>query len=210
MAGAAFDHLVLAAATLAEGVAHAETALGIPLPGGGAHPLMGTHNRLLKLGEASFLEVIAPDPQASPPDRPRWFGLDHPPARPRLLHWVIRLPGLAQLRADLPQALGPVIEGRRGDLRWLITVPDDGSLPHDGAFPTVIDWCAKHDADLPPRRMAGAGLELSRLDIRHPRASALAAQLAPYLADPRIHFIDADTVSLQARISGPDGIRTLS
>jgi hypothetical protein len=37
---------------------------------------MGTHNRLLKLGEGFYLELIAIDPQAPPPGRPRWFGLD--------------------------------------------------------------------------------------------------------------------------------------
>jgi len=32
----------------------------------GAHPLMGTHNRLLALGDL-YLEVIAVDPAAQPP-----------------------------------------------------------------------------------------------------------------------------------------------
>jgi Glyoxalase-like domain len=58
------DHITVAADTLAAGVAHAEAALGVTIPFGGAHPLMGTHNHLLRLGETLFLEVIAPDPNA--------------------------------------------------------------------------------------------------------------------------------------------------
>jgi TusA-related sulfurtransferase len=38
---------------------------------------MGTHNCLMQLGEAMFLEIIATDPAASP-QRRRWFALDDP------------------------------------------------------------------------------------------------------------------------------------
>ena len=71
------------------------------MPAGGAHPLMGTHNHLLRLGETLFLEVIAPDPAAGPSLRPRWFALDDPRVRaeltasPRLTTWW---PQLATLR----------------------------------------------------------------------------------------------------------------
>jgi len=50
-----------------------EAALGVTIPFGGVHPLMGTHNHLLRLGAALFLEIIAPDPAAGPLPRPRWF-----------------------------------------------------------------------------------------------------------------------------------------
>ncbi|WP_010140290.1 VOC family protein, partial [Oceanicola sp. S124] len=112
---AKLDHIVVAAADLGAGVAWVEERLGQPLPSaGGKHPLMGTHNRLMRLGEASFLEVIAPDPDAEAPAHPRWFGLDHPPATPRLAHWLVRWPGLA--RQAIPAVSGPAIRQRRGDL----------------------------------------------------------------------------------------------
>ena len=59
---AAFDHLVVAAATLEQGEKHIEALLGVRPQRGGKHVAMGTHNSLLKLGSKSFLEVIAVDP----------------------------------------------------------------------------------------------------------------------------------------------------
>ena len=78
-----FDHLTVAALTLEQGVAHIERALGVVIPAGGAHPLMGTHNHLMRLGEGAFLELIAPDPAVTP-QRVRWFGLDDPAMRKSL------------------------------------------------------------------------------------------------------------------------------
>ena len=61
------DHIAVAAESLAEGAAHVEAALGVPLSDVGVHDLMGTHNRLLSLGPGLYLEVIAIDPEARPP-----------------------------------------------------------------------------------------------------------------------------------------------
>ncbi|MEO7742546.1 MAG: VOC family protein [Usitatibacter sp.] len=44
------DHLVIAAATLEEGVRYVEAQLGVTMGPGGKHATMGTHNRLLSLG----------------------------------------------------------------------------------------------------------------------------------------------------------------
>jgi len=108
---AQLDHLVVAAATLDEGVAWCEATLGVTPGPGGRHALMGTHNRLLKLDSAAFphsyLEIIAIDPAAPPPGRPRWFGLDDPALRaavqvsPRLHHVVLRTPDIEALRQGL-------------------------------------------------------------------------------------------------------------
>ena len=97
------DHLVLMAATLDEGVQWCEAALGITPGPGGQHALMGTHNRLFSLASRrypqAYFEIIAVDPQASAPARPRWFDMDDPMLRktvarsgPRLTHFVARCP----------------------------------------------------------------------------------------------------------------------
>lgn len=202
---AKLDHIVVAAADLDAGVAWVEERLGQALPAaGGKHPLMGTHNRLMRLGEASFLEVIAPDPDAPRPAHPRWFGLDNPPATPRLAHWLVRWPGLAAL----PSVNGPAIRQRRGDLSWLITVPEDGALPHGGAFPSFLDW-EMDEASIPPRTMPSKGFELTALRLSHPDAPQLARDLAPILQDPRVSWHAAEEVALSATLTGPEGAITL-
>ena len=126
---ARLDHLVVAARTLEEGAAWLEGRLGVGLHPGGEHPAFGTHNRLLSLGE-SYLEVIAVNPDAPAPPRPRWFGLDTPQMRerlahgPALIHWVAAVPGLP----DHPDVLAL----SRGENRWRLTVPASGELPGGG------------------------------------------------------------------------------
>jgi len=60
---AAPDHLILAARDLDSGAAWLEDRLGVALAAGGRHERMGTHNRLLSLGQGFYLELIAIDPQ---------------------------------------------------------------------------------------------------------------------------------------------------
>src|SRR2546426_3636748 len=119
------DHLTVAALTLEEGVAHVQRALGAVVPPGGTHPLMGTHNHLMQLGNSVFLEVIAPDPMAAS-QRPRWFGLDDPKMRdrlkvsPRLISWVVRVPNLDHGLAAVGEKSGEPVRVTRGPLSWLI------------------------------------------------------------------------------------------
>ena len=74
------DHLVVAAHSLEQGADWCQRVLGVASRPGGKHGAMGTHNRLLALSSAayprSYLEIIAIDPDAPAPSRPRWFGLD--------------------------------------------------------------------------------------------------------------------------------------
>ena len=70
------DHLTVIAPTLAEGVAHVRDCLDIDVPFGQRHGYMGTYNHLLQLGDTTYLEIVALDPEGTPPGRARWFGLD--------------------------------------------------------------------------------------------------------------------------------------
>ncbi|EKV31814.1 Riboflavin-specific deaminase [Caenispirillum salinarum AK4] len=164
------DHIAIGAASLDDGVAWLEDRLGVPLSGGGAHPRMGTHNRLLKLGQRLYLEVIAIDPDAPAPDRPRWFGLDDPAVqarlaeRPRLLAWIARTNDIGATLAQGPEGLGEVQPMSRGDLEWRITVRPDGAPPAGGALPLLIQWPQdRHPADGLPE----SGCRLERLTLRH-------------------------------------------
>lgn len=206
------DHVAFAGRSLAQAVTDAEAALGVAIPVGGAHPLMATHNHLLAVGErgspkSCFLEIIAPDAAVPSPGRPRWFGLDRPPDPPRLVTWVVRTSDLDAALSCVAGARGPAIEVSRGSLSWRIGVPDDGSMPFDGAFPTVIAWPV---GVVPSDAMPQVDCRLTRLEIAHPRADEIAASLAPWLEDPRLVFVTAPRFRLAATFDTPAGSRTLA
>jgi hypothetical protein len=181
MFSAALDHLVVAAATLEEGEDYIETRLGARPLRGGRHVAMGTHNSLLKLGEKTYLEVIAIDPDAVAPGPARWFGLDTAALRakvqgaPRLIHWVARTDDIVAARRACPVDCGEVHAMARGAFEWRITIPADGHLPGGGVLPTLIQWAdERHPADALP----DAGVRLVALAGAHPEPGAIRSALA--------------------------------
>lgn len=178
---AALDHLVVAAATLEEGEDYVESRLGARPLRGGKHVAMGTHNSLLKLGEKTYLEVIAIDPAGVAPGRPRWFGLDTAALRaavqgaPRLIHWVARTEDIFAARRACPVDCGEVLAMARGAFEWRITIPADGQLPGGGVLPTLIQW---GDERHPTDAMPDAGIRLVALAGAHPEPDAIRSALA--------------------------------
>jgi len=205
-AAAAIDHITVTAPTLQAGAAFVERALGVAMRPGGAHPRMGTHNLLLRLGDALFLEVIAIDPAAAAPARPRWFALDERSTEPRLSNWVARVDGIRARAGALPEALGDVEPMTRGALDWLITIPRDGSLPLGGAAPALIEWNA---AEHPAARMPASGCTLAAFELHHPEPARLAGLLAALALDDARLRIVAGAPRLLAQIDTPHGRRTL-
>lgn len=138
------DHMAIIAPSLEVGVEYVRQTLGVNPQAGGEHPRMGTHNCLLKLGEKFYLEVIAINPNAPQPNRPRWFQLDEPdPSQPiRLATWIARTDDIVAASTASPISLGEVEPMSRGQMNWLITIPADGSLPLHGIAPTLIQWTA--------------------------------------------------------------------
>lgn len=209
---AALDHLTVAALTLEQGVEHVRQCLGVVVPAGGKHPLMGTHNCLMRLGEAVFLEIIAPDPAATP-ERARWFALDDPGMRarlnrsPRLISWVVRVPDLKAALGGIDRSAGEAVPLTRGELSWLISVPHDGSMPFDGAFPTLIEW---PPGPHPASDMADLGCRLEHLAIGHPDSAGLTAALGPLFGDDCVTITSSPSARLRATIRTPDGGRELT
>jgi len=205
------DHLVVAAGSLEEGAEYVGDLLGVALSPGGKHPQMGTHNRLLRLGARRYLEVLALDPEAPPPQHPRWFGLEEPwvqarlRERPCLLHWVARTEDIHASVAASPVALGEVREAYRGHLHWQISLPADGKLREGGLVPSLIQWGAAHPTDsLPP-----SGCELLELVGFHPHPEAVRAVLVGLGAEPELSLEPGPEPRLEARIRTPSGIRVL-
>ncbi|MGC3984610.1 MAG: VOC family protein [Pseudorhodoferax sp.] len=204
------DHLAIAAPTLQAGSDTVFAQLGVRPQAGGRHARMGTHNLLLRLGEALYLEVIAVDPQAPAPARPRWFGLDAlaPGAAPRLACWVARTDDIVGAAAAGP--LGEVLPMSRGTLDWRITVPADGSLPLGGAAPALIQW------DTPAHPAAGlpdAGCTLVALELQHPEPARVQAVLDRlHLAEPGVALSlrAAAVPGLAAQVRTPQGLCRLA
>ncbi|MGZ5118697.1 MAG: VOC family protein [Burkholderiales bacterium] len=199
------------AATLDAGAEYVRAALGVELEPGGTHERMGTHNRLLKLGNALNLELIAIDPSAAPPSRARWFGLDRiaPDDIARLVTWAVRTRDIDASVARAGVALGSVETMTRGMLNWRLTVPADGSLPLDGVMPSLIQWdVEQHPAD----RLRDSGCSVVRLEARHILADRIEQALhAIGFAGPVIVMRPPprEPPSLTAVISTPTGQRTL-
>ena len=169
------DHLVLGAATLAQGIEHVAELTGIAPHVGGKHVAMGTHNALVRLGQRFYLEIIAIDPDGSKPARPRWFDLDDPAMqaqlaeRPRLIHWAARTHDLDAALAATPIPLGTPHPMARGDFRWRITIPDNGVRPAGGVLPTLLQWEGRHPAD----NLPASGATLAQFAASHPTPDAM-------------------------------------
>jgi len=186
------DHLVVVAADLAQGAAWCERVLGVAPGGGGRHPLMGTHNRLLRVAAEpayprAYLEVIAVDPDASPPARARWFGMDDPALQaavavePRLVAWACGTAMLDMHRWGLVAAglapgepVGASRETPHGRLQWRIALRDDGQPGCGGALPALIEW---QGSAHPSGMLPASGVRLHGLALRGlpPQAAAVLA-----------------------------------
>ena len=219
------DHLVVAAASLAEGVAWCEKTLGVTPGAGGEHPLMGTHNRLINVSSAdypaSYLEIIAIHsgaPCARPARARRWFDLENPVLQntlrasgPQLIHFVARTTQAAagvQALALLGLDRGPLLPASRmtpeGLLAWQISVRDDGQRLLNGTLPTLIQWEGMH----PTWNMAASGVTLQSLQACHPQAGLLsAAYQAIGLAGVGV---SQGTARLVATLQTPCGLLTLA
>jgi hypothetical protein len=172
---------------------------------GGEHARMGTHNFLLKLGEKLYLEVIAPNPTAPPPGRPRWFQLDEPDSirSPRLATWAARCD---DIHAVAPPSLGKIETMERGSFQWLITVPDDGRLPLQGLAPTLIQWRSEsHPADA----LQDLGCSLARFEGIHPQPERVNGMLRSIGFAGEFPVLAGKAPALVAHIKTPAGRRRL-
>ena len=206
------DHLVVTAGSREAGNAWIAGLLGVAPRGGGDHPRMGTHNALIRLGEAAYLEVIAVNPDAVRPSRARWFDLDRQAASapPRLATWVVRTTDIEAAAALASVPLGPIETMTRDSLTWRITIPDDGRMPLDGAAPSLIQWSGAHH---PVATLPDAGCELEGLEIWHPQVDRVAALLREIAFDGPVTLAVAAEPGrprLIARIRTPEGRRVLT
>jgi hypothetical protein len=188
------DHLVVLADNLEQGAAWCQAELGVTPAPGGVHPLMGTHNHLLRVATVdiprAYLEIIAIDPSAqrAAPARTRWFDMDDERLRaavrtqgPRLVHWVAQVPdaraavqSLARQGLERGEVVAASRMSPRGLLQWEITIRPDGQRLFDGCLPTLIQWGQTH----PVAGLPESGVTLHGVSLSHPRAAELRAALS--------------------------------
>ena len=205
------DHLTITAPTLDIGAAYVGEALGVYPQEGGKHQKMGTHNLLLRLGNTVYLEIIAIDPSAPVPNRPRWFALDkvESTSKPVLATWVARTQDIFSIVDSCSESFSAVEPMNRGSLNWLITIQNDGELNMGGVVPALIQWqTAKHPAE----GLNDNGLTLIDLELHHSNTEQVHAMLES------INFEGALSVKrtelsvqpyLKAIIETPSGVRQL-
>ncbi len=198
------DHLAVACTSLEEGTAWVEKCLGVQMQPGGQHARYGTHNTLLGLADGLYLEVIAVEPGAVPMAGHTWFDLARFSGPPRLANWICQTDDLDAALAKAPADAGTPQALTRGDLSWQITVPDDGSLPYGGAFPTLIRWA--DGTHHPAARLPSSGCRLIQFEVTHPAAEQLRSTMA--VTDDRV-TLAVGPFALKATFDTPGGVRTL-
>src|SRR5262249_38657470 len=123
---------------------------------------------------------------------------------------VARAADARAVAAAASEPIGHVESLQRGALRWLLTVPPDGSLPMGGAAPMVIEW---HTDGHIARGMHDAGCSLRALPLYRPEAHRLEAVLRSIgFEDPAVVVSPlpaGELPYLLAEIETPGGPRRL-
>ena len=206
------DHITITASSLQEGANWVTNILGVTPQPGGEHPRMGTHNLLMRLSDSAFLEIIAINPSAPAPSRPRWFDLDRraPDAPPALSTWVVRCEDIQASAAASTVPLGVIEPMSRGHLNWFITIPSDGVVPLDGVAPAWIQW---QTSTHPARHMPELGLQLLGWEIHHPEPQRVQSLLTALNLQTPVTVQATPpgaAAHLRARIQTPQGERVLA
>lgn len=205
------DHITVTAPNLEAGAQFVRESLGVAPQAGGEHPRMGTHNLLLRLGSSTYLEVIAPNPEVPKPNRPRWFALDElqSDTPPSLSAWVVRTEDIYSTVNTCSESIGKIEPMNRGQLNWLITVPEDGSLPLGGIAPALIQWQTEQH---PAEKLHNYGLSLLKLEVFFPKHSQISALLESinYQGPVSLSSLPHGCAPyLKAHIKTPSGVRQL-
>lgn len=207
------DHITITAPTLEAGAELVKKTLGVEPQKGGEHSRMGTHNLFLRLGDTVFLEVIACNPNAKKPDRPRWFALDDvdKDTLTSLKTWVVRTDDIKAMLKNCSEPIGEIEPMSRGETHWLISIPKDGSLPIKEGAPVLIQWQTESH---PATVFIDHGLSLLKLQIIHPEPKRLVDFLASIHLKKEdeitVEILKGDKVSMTAFIDTPQGVKELS
>ncbi len=141
------DHIVFGAYTLEEGTEFVENILQANLSDIGYHKDMGTHNRVIRISDQVYLEVVAIDPQIRNLKNKKWFNLDNPKLQyklkksPQIISYVIENNDL-----KIPKYYDPFFDASRDNYRWQFAMPTckknilQSEIVESGIIPSLISW----------------------------------------------------------------------
>lgn len=208
------DHLTVIAPTLAEGVSHVRRCLDLDVPFGSRHNYMGTHNHRLHLGNSVYLEIVALDPEGIEPNRARWFGLDNQEqvradwdTGRRLRGWVANTNAIDAIVSTHGAIFGDEVPLPTGEPTFAFTIPKDGSLPLDGAAPSIIDHRgdASYIASIPD-----LGVHLHSFTLEHPDPTGIAAFYRELAIENPPVIVQGPEIRYRALIQTPAGLMELT
>ncbi len=162
------DHIVFGSRTLEEGTEFVENIVQTKLSDIGYHKDMGTHNRVIRISEKVYLEVIAIDPKTSKLNNRKWFNLDNSKLQsklkksPQVIGYVIENDDM-----NITKYYDPFFESSRDIYKWQFAMPTfnnnilDSEIIETGMIPSLISW----KSDKPVYQMKKNQLELIRLEI---------------------------------------------
>ncbi|MEO9902147.1 VOC family protein [Nisaea sp.] len=208
------DHITVIAPTLAEGAAHVRECLDLDVPFGTRHTYMGTHNHRLQLGGTVYLEIVALDPDGVAPGRARWFGLDNREkvradweAGRRLRGWVAGVEDIGSVVSAHGEIFGEVVPLPFDDPSFAFAIPVDGSLPLDGAAPSLIDrrGVLESKAEIPD-----LGARLRSFTLEHPDTAAIEALYRDLSIENPPAIVLGPILRYLAEIDTPSGMKELT
>ena len=141
------DHIVFGASTLEEGTEFVENILQAKLSDIGYHKDMGTHNRVIRISERVYLEVIAIDPKISKLNNRKWFNLDEISLQsklkksPQIIGYVIENNDIS-----INKYYDPFFLASRNNYKWQFAMPTfnknilDIEIIEAGIIPSLISW----------------------------------------------------------------------
>ena len=162
------DHIVFGSFTLDEGTKFVENILQAKLSEIGYHKDIGTHNRVIRISEKVYLEVIAIDPKTSKLNNRKWFNLDNSKLQsklkksPQVIGYVIENDDI-----NITKYYDPFFESSRDIYKWQFAMPTfnknilNSEIVEAGMIPSLISW----KSDKPVYQMKKNQFELISLEI---------------------------------------------
>lgn len=204
------DHIVLGVNNLQFGMAQLKALTGVDPVIGGVHPSLGTHNALISLGDESYLELLAPNPDADPASvsamGSSYLQKIQPLRQVTPVLWALGSTDLEKTRGllgDVGIELGEPAPGSRRK--------PDGSLlqwqtaelisPGSAAAPFFIQWAGPGT----PAHSTPKGCTLSRLSLA---ADGQLRTMLQTLAVP-VDFVEQGDAPISIELSCPTGLVVL-